>query len=108
MGGRVCGLGLGEWLAEEVLEWRDDSVDGAEVKHWSRTQKARALRSGKAEYYAMVTGGAEGLRVWTDSSAAKAVANRRGLGKLRHVELKAMGARHCERRPHPVKDAQRR
>ncbi len=28
------------------------------------------------------------LRVCTDSSAAKAVANRRGLGKLRHVELK--------------------
>jgi hypothetical protein len=78
-------------------------VDGAGVKHWSRTQKARALSSGEAEYYAMVTGGAEGLgmqalaedlgwtvkvRVWTDSSAAKAVANRRGLGKLRHVELK--------------------
>ena len=78
-------------------------VDGAGVKHWSRTQKARALSSGEAEYYAMVTRGAEGLgmqalaedlgwevkvRVWTDSSAAKAVANRRGLGKLRHVELK--------------------
>ena len=28
------------------------------------------------------------VRLWTDSSAAKAVANRRGLGKLRHVELK--------------------
>ena len=28
------------------------------------------------------------MRVWTDSSAAKAVANRRDLGKLRHVELK--------------------
>jgi hypothetical protein len=78
-------------------------VDGAGVKHWSRTQKARALSSGEAEYYAMVTGGGEGLgmqalaedlgwevkvRVWTDSSAAKAVANQRGLGKLRHVELK--------------------
>jgi hypothetical protein len=78
-------------------------VDGVGIKHWSRTQKARALSSGEAEYYAMVTGGAEGLgmqslaedlgwkvqvRVWTDSSAAKAVANRRGLGKLRHVELK--------------------
>ena len=78
-------------------------VDGVGVKHWSRTQKARALSSGEAEYYAMVTGCAEGLgfqalaedlgwkaevRLWTDSSAAKAVANRRGLGKLRHVELK--------------------
>ena len=79
------------------------TVDGAGVKHWSRTQKARALSTGEAEYYAMVTGCAEGLglqalaedlgwkvtvRIWTDSSAAKAVAKRRGLGKLRHVELK--------------------
>ena len=78
-------------------------VDGVGVEHWSRTQKARALGSGEAEYYASVTGGAEGLgmqslaedlgwkvqvRIWTDSSAAKAVANRRGLGKLRYVELK--------------------
>ena len=79
------------------------TVDGVGVKHWSRTQKARALSVGEAEYYAMVTGCAEGLglqaladdlgwkvmvRIWTDSSVAKAVASRRGLGKLRHVELK--------------------
>ena len=79
------------------------TVDGVGVKHWSRTQKARALSSGEAEYYAMVTGCAEGLglqslaedlgwktevQLWTDSSAAKAISNRRGLGKLRHVELK--------------------
>ena len=78
-------------------------VDGVGIKHWSRTQKARALSSGEAEYYALVTGSAEGLglqslaeelgwkmkvRVWTDSSAGKSVAMRRGLGKLRHVELK--------------------
>ena len=78
-------------------------VDEVGVKHWSRTQKAWALSSGEAEYYAMVTGGAEGLgmqslaedlgwkvqvRIWTDSSAANAVANRRSLGKLRHIELK--------------------
>ena len=35
-------------------------VDGVEFKHWSRTQTARALSSGEAEYYAMVTGCAEG------------------------------------------------
>ena len=78
-------------------------VDGVAIKHWSRTQKARALSSGEAEYYAIVTGSADGLgvrslaedlgwkavvRVWTDSSTAKAVSGRRGLGKLRHVELK--------------------
>ena len=28
------------------------------------------------------------MQVWTDSSTAKAVTGRRGLGKLRHVELK--------------------
>ena len=65
------------------------------VKHWSRTQKARALSSGEAEYYAMVTGCAEVLGMqslaedlgwkaeiwlWTDNSAAKAIGNNRGLG----------------------------
>ena len=78
-------------------------IDGAAIKHWSRTQKARALGSGEAEYYAIVAGSAEGLGVqslaadlgWkfkvvirTDSSTAKSVAGRRGLGRLRHVELK--------------------
>jgi len=76
---------------------------GVAVKHWSRTQASRALSVGEAEYYALVTGCAEGIglqsvlmdlgvkaevKVWTDSSTARAVASRRGLGKLRHVELK--------------------
>ena len=75
---------------------------GVAVKHWSRTQKSRALSVGEAEYYAIVTGCAEGLglqsllqdlgwktkvKMRTDSSTAKAVSSRRGLGKLRHVEL---------------------
>ena len=75
----------------------------AVVKHWSRTQATPALSSGEAEYYALVTACAEGLglrsvlqdmgipskvRVWTDSSAAKAISSRRGLGRLRHVELR--------------------
>ena len=57
----------------------------------------------RRKYCAIVTGVAEALAVqalaeemgWkmsvcvhTDSSAAKAVASRRGLGKLRHIELK--------------------
>ena len=68
------------------------TVNGVGVKHWSRTQKARALSSGEAECYAMVTGCAEGLGMqslaedlgwkaeiwlWTDSSAAKAIGKRR-------------------------------
>ena len=78
-------------------------VGGIAVKSWSRTQRGRSLSSAEAEYYAIVTGVAEApavqalaeemgwkmsVRVHTDSSAAKAVASRRGLGKLRHIELK--------------------
>ena len=78
-------------------------INGTVVKHWSRTQATRALRTAEAEYYAVVTSAAEGLvkqsmmadlgvttqvRVWTDSNAAKAIASRRGLGKTRHVELR--------------------
>ena len=66
-------------------------------------KKTRALSSGEAEYYATVTGCAEGLEMqsvaedlgwkaemwlWTDRFAAKAIGNRWGLGKFRHVELK--------------------
>ena len=40
-------------------------VDGAGANHWARTQKARALSSGEAEYYAMVTGDFEGLGMQT-------------------------------------------
>ena len=58
----------------------------------------------RSEALAMVTGCAEALEMqsllaedlgwkaeiwlWTDSSAAKAIGNRGGLGKLRHMELK--------------------
>ena len=78
-------------------------INGTVVKHWSRTQATRALSTAEAEYYAVVTGAAEGLgmqsmmadlgvttqvRVWTDSNAAKALASRRGLGKTPHVELR--------------------
>ena len=71
-------------------------ISGTVVKHWSRTQATRALSTAEAEYYAVVTGAAEGLgmqwvmadlglsaqvRIWTDSNAAKAIASRRGLGK---------------------------
>ena len=74
------------------------------LKNWSRTQKARALSSGEAEYYAMVSGCAEALGfqsllkdlgyddidivMRTDSTAAMGTSARRGLGKLRHVELR--------------------
>jgi len=77
------------------------AVDGGAVKTWSSTQSTIALSSGEAEYYALVKAAAEGLgiqaiardlgfemtiRLWVDSSAAKAVVGRVGAGKLRHVE----------------------
>ena len=77
------------------------SIGGVAVKSWSRTQRSRATSVGEAEYYAAVGGAAEALgslakdlgwtlkvRLWTDSSAAKSIGSRRGLGKTRHIETK--------------------
>ena len=79
-------------------------LEGVAVKHWSRTQRSRALSVGEAEHYALVTGSAEGLGIqslandmgyevkvaviWTDSNTARSMASRRGLGKMRHMELR--------------------
>ena len=72
------------------------------VKSWSTTQAVIALSSGEAEYYGIVKGSSVGLGarsvlkdlgstvricVMTDSSAAKGMASRKGLGKVRHVEV---------------------
>ena len=72
------------------------------IKAWSSNQAVIALSSGEAEYYGIVKGASNALGisgilkdlgvsiqvgVSTDSSAAKGIANRRGLGKVRHVEL---------------------
>ena len=71
------------------------------LKTWSSTQPSVSLSSGEAEYYGVVKAmgvsmGQQALmsdlgikvkcRVWTDSSAAIGVANRSGLGKIRHLE----------------------
>ena len=72
------------------------------LKGWSSTQKVIALSSGEAEYYGIVRGASEGfgsrsvmrdlnvetrLRLKEDSSAAKGIAQRSGLGKTRHIEV---------------------
>ena len=72
------------------------------IKSWSVTQGVIALSSGEAEYYGIVKGSSVGmgvqsvlgdlnikckLQVLTDSSAAKGIASRRGLGKVRHIEV---------------------
>ncbi len=66
------------------------------LKTWSTTQAVIVLSSGEAEYYGVVKGGSVLLgalsmakdlgidlknRIYTDSSAAKGIASRRGLGK---------------------------
>ena len=76
------------------------------MKTWSSTQGAVALSSAEAEFYAMVDGvlrakwavtvaeelgcGVDGgeLVLGTDSSAAKSFVSRRGLGKMRHLEVR--------------------
>ena len=73
---------------------------------WSSTQGAIALSSAEAEFYAMVdavlkakwlaTVGREmgmmtktaQITLGTDSSAAKSFVGRRGLGKMRHIEIR--------------------
>ena len=75
-------------------------------KTWSATQGAVALSSAEAEFYAMVDGTQRakwamtvarelGLKVGdteivlgTDSSAAKSFVARRGLGRMRHIEVR--------------------
>ncbi len=72
------------------------------LKTWSTTQAVIALSSGEAEFCGVVKGGSVLLgaismardlgielkgRIHTDSSAAKGIANRRGLGKMRHIHV---------------------
>ena len=81
-------------------------VGGHLIKSYSRTQSIVALSSAEAELYGMVEGvtRAKGLRtlafelgfrslrnvikLGTDRSAAKSFVNRRGLGKMRHLQIR--------------------
>ena len=78
----------------------------------SSTQKIQGLSSGESEFLALVRGGSidlgakgDGRRLWaavpgldleTDSSAAKDVATRRGVGKTRHPLPTVMVAAACD------------
>ena len=77
-------------------------LGGHLIKSWCSTQSVVSLSSGEAEYYSIVKGASIGLglrsmlgdfgvevaiRVNTDASAAKGMANRRGLGKVRHIAV---------------------
>ena len=76
------------------------------IKTWSCTQGAFALSSAEAEFYAMIEAvvRSKGLKnlakelgfrnvsnvvvLGTDSNAAKSFVCRRGLGKMRHIEIR--------------------
>ena len=72
------------------------------LKSWSLTQSVISLSSGEAEYYAIVKGASVGLglkamlgelnvdtdlTLKTDASAAVGISMRRGLGKVRHIDV---------------------
>ena len=81
-------------------------MGGHTIKTWSVTQGAIALSTAEAELYAMVEGvtRAKGLvslarelgfvgvsttvKLGTDSSAAKSFVSRRGLGRMRHLDIR--------------------
>ena len=71
------------------------------MKGWSSNQSVIALSSGEAEYYAALKGAScalgfkamladlgivSNIVLYTDSSAARGIIHRAGLGKLRHLE----------------------
>ena len=92
------------------------ALAGGLLKSWSSTQGTIAMSSGEAEYYALVKAAAEALgiqalakdlglamkiRLWVDSTAAKAIVARIGLGKVRHMGVKQIpvGAAGAQRWP---------
>ena len=76
------------------------------IKTWSDTQQAYALSSAEAELYGMIEGVTRAkellslaaelgfnalsnvIKLGTDSSAAKSFVSRRGLGRMRHLEIR--------------------
>ena len=78
---------------------------GTVVKSWSSTQPTPALSSGESEYISLVKGACEGLgvqallldmgieakvRVHVDSTVAKSIAGKTGLGRIRHMDVRIL------------------
>ena len=85
---------------------------GVVIKHWSSTQPTIALSVGEAEFVALAKGATEALgaqslaadlgletavQVCLDSSTAKSIASRAGVGKVRHLDTKALWAQEAVR-----------
>jgi hypothetical protein len=83
------------------------------LRTWASTQPTTATSSGEAELIAMYEGATRGLgmkavmkeggfaprlrmiRIWTDSSVAKSFVATRGLGRMRHLEVKLLFLQEC-------------
>ena len=87
-------------------------IGGHCVKTYSKTQESIALSSGESEYYGIVQAASHGLgvkgvvgdlgvpvniRIRTDSSAAKSISHRRGVGKVRHIGVRGLWAQEVQR-----------
>ena len=72
------------------------------VRYWAKTQSTISLSSGEAELHGIAQGCAQALgvqslcrdmgwqlpiRVWSDAMAAIGIARRKGLGKIRHLDV---------------------
>ena len=81
------------------------TMGGHMIRSWSRQQKVVALSSAEAELYAMVAASAECLgliayardlgmtmsgEIYADSSAALGIAQRCGIGKVRHLRTQSL------------------
>ena len=75
------------------------------LKAWSKTQSVVAKSSAEAELYGVARGGTEGLGMLTllkdlartirlqphlDAMAAKGIIERRGLSKVRHIDVSVL------------------
>ena len=82
------------------------------VKTWSKNQSVIARSSGEAELYSLNKGLSEALglrslgrdlgwnfsiRAWVDSSAAKSIVARQGLGKTRHIDVEFLWSQNITR-----------
>eukprot|EP00435_Cladocopium_sp_Y103_P006539 s1805_g2.t1 len=108
--GKSSGCFSGERI-EVFTDSRHSFVNGRLATAWSRTQKSIALSSCESEYLASAGGGAEGLyigRLWeflvrkevsiavvTDSSSGKAFAQRLGVGRMKHIDVKFLWLQRC-------------
>ena len=77
-------------------------IGGHNVKHWSKTQSTISLSSGESELHGIALGCSQALgiqslcrdmgwnlpiRIWSDATAAIGIARRKGLGKIRHLDV---------------------